>query len=93
MEEFLGPPPLEPRPSAAGPQPTLESPCVPSLTYASCGGRVKIIGAIEDSLAIKQTLEFMRSQEKAAHSWRNLLSLPERAPPADFFEFKYKFFN
>ena len=54
-------------------------------TCASCGGRVKIIGAIEDSLAIKQILEFMRSQEKPEQRRRNLLSPPERAPPAELF--------
>ena len=48
---------------------------------ATCGGRVKIIRAIEDSLAIKQILEFMRRQEKPAQSRINLLS----PPPAELF--------
>ena len=54
-------------------------------TCVSCGGSVKIIGAIEDSLAIKQILEFMRSQEKEEHSKKNCLLPPERAPPAELF--------
>ena len=54
-------------------------------TCSSCGGRVKIIGAIEESLAIKQILEFMRSQEKGGRSKKNCLLPPERAPPAELF--------
>ena len=57
-------------------------------TCVSCGGRVKIIGAIEDSLAIKQIVEFMRRQEKPEQSKKNCLLPPERDPPAELFECK-----